>query len=292
MDFQLPVSELVRKRVSTRAYDGRALGLELQAALDKACARMTRGLLGERAVFRLVDKPMVQGQKLKVTDYGFITGPRSFLTGTVTRSLRAFESYAYLLEHLVLKATDMGLQTCWLGYFHQDYFPENRPAPNEVFPAVVIVGHGADTWKGRLVRTVVRAAHRRDWASLFFQPDFRAPLSPETCGPYAQALELVRLAPSTGNTQPWRVVQGAREGTFHFYMKPVKKSYQSRHLHEVDIGIALCHFELGARELGRTGRWVVSDPELAKPETDLDYRWTWVGEVQEDPMSGPGLSGP
>jgi nitroreductase len=292
MDFNHSVSELVRKRVSTRAYDGHALEPGVQAYLDKACAGLTLGLLGERASFRLVDKPLVRGQKLKVTDYGFITGPRSFLMGVVTRSPRAFESYAYLLEHLVLKATDLDLQTCWLGYFHQDYFPENRPGPDEVFPAVVIVGHGADQWKGRLVRTLVRAAHRRDWTSLFFRSDFRTPLSPEACGPYAPALELVRLAPSAGNTQPWRVVLGDPAGSFHFYMKPVKKSYQSRHLHEVDIGIALCHFELGARELGLTGRWVVSDPGLPKPETDLDYRWTWLGGAPEGQPAGPGLSGP
>jgi len=292
MDFHLGVSDLVRQRVSTRAYDGQPLEPELQAELARACAQTTKGLLGERASFCLVDKPAARGQKLKVTDFGFITGPRSFLTGTVTRSARAYESYAYLLEHLVLKATDLGLQTCWLGYFHPEYFPQNQPGPDEVFPAVVIVGHGADSWKGRLVRRVVRAAHRREWTSLFFQSDFRSPLSPEACGLYAQALELVRLAPSAGNTQPWRVVRDAREGIFHFYMKPVKKSYQSRHLHEVDIGIAVCHFELGARELGGTGRWVVSDPGLAKPETDLDYRWTWVGEVKEDPAAGPSLSGP
>jgi len=278
MNFRFPVSDLARQRVSTRAYDGRPLEPEVQAELTRACAETTKGLLGERAAFSLVDKPAAQGQRLKFTDYGFITGPRTFLTGVVIRSARAYESYGYLLERLALKATDLGLQTCWVGYFHPEYFPQNQPGPDEVFPAVVIVGHGADSWKGRLVRTFVRATHRQEWDSLFFRSDFRSPLSPAECGPYAQALELVRLAPSAGNTQPWRVVQGAGKETFHFYLKPVKRSYQSRHLHEVDIGIALCHFELGARERGLSGRWVVGEPSLSRPEPDLDYRLTWAGD--------------
>jgi hypothetical protein len=48
-------------------------------------------------------------------------------------------------------------------------------------------------------------------------------------------------------------------------------------LQRVDLGIAMCHFELTARELGLAGRWVVQDPNIAKPDDQTEYIVSWIG---------------
>jgi len=46
-------------------------------------------------------------------------------------------------------------------------------------------------------------------------------------------------------------------------------------LQRVDLGIAMCHFELVAREAGLGGSWVVADPGLALPAPGIEYTATW-----------------
>ena len=45
-------------------------------------------------------------------------------------------------------------------------------------------------------------------------------------------------------------------------------------LQRVDLGIAMCHFALVARESGLDGRWVVDDPGLDLP-AGVEYTATW-----------------
>jgi hypothetical protein len=45
-------------------------------------------------------------------------------------------------------------------------------------------------------------------------------------------------------------------------------------LQNVDMGIAMCHFELAAAELGLAGSWNLRDPEL--PSGDREYIVSWT----------------
>jgi hypothetical protein len=46
----------------------------------------------------------------------------------------------------------------------------------------------------------------------------------------------------------------------------------------MDMGIAMCHFELTAREAGLKGEWVVKEPEIEKPDELTEYSVSWVSE--------------
>jgi hypothetical protein len=94
------------------------------------------------------------------------------------------------------------------------------------------------------------------------------PLRKNDVAEYAKALEMVRLGPSASNKQPWRIVK--HNGFWRFYLRRtpgyredlIKRILDLCDLQRLDMGIAMCHFELTARELGLEGEWVV--------ETDLD----------------------
>jgi len=115
-----------------------------------------------------------------------------------------------------------------------------------------------------MMRKGVKADERKPASELFFDRDFLIPLkeeNPET----AEALEMVRLAPSAVNRQPWRVV---RKGNgYHFYLKH-DKGYIGKatgDLQKVDMGIALCHFLSGA-----PGEFRIENPGLSL-EGDTEY---------------------
>jgi hypothetical protein len=46
-------------------------------------------------------------------------------------------------------------------------------------------------------------------------------------------------------------------------------------LQRLDVGIAMCHFELAARERGLDGAWLVADPGLAPIDEKTLYIATW-----------------
>ncbi len=275
MELEHSVASLVRTRISTRTFSHDDLDPGDRSALQRACAEMTAGLLGERAVFELVSTPPWPESGGRLSDYGFIDPSGHFLVGGVAPSPLACESYGYLLEKLVLRATDLELDTLWVGYFHPEFFAGFRPGRDDVFPAVVIVGRRRPSLKGPLVRLAVRAASRRAWPALFFETDLTSPVSPSGGGPWVEALELVRLAPSAGNLQPWRVAAEPDRRTFHFFVRPSNRDYERRRLHDVDMGIAFAHFELGARAAGLAGGWVRRDPGLRPPDARMSYRLSW-----------------
>lgn len=97
---------------------------------------------------------------------------------------------------------------------------------------------------------------------------------------------MLRLAPSASNHQPWRVVQDG--GCFHFYFQctpghgpgsPAFVLLNIADLQRVDMGIAMCHFELTAREFGLIGQWERRKMDLAKLSGTPEYIVTWVGNA-------------
>jgi hypothetical protein len=88
---------------------------------------------------------------------------------------------------------------------------------------------------------------------------------------------MVRLAPSAVNKQPWRVVLS--ENKAHFYEKR-SKGYVGEDgwdIQKIDMGIALCHFEIGAAECGIRTRMTVEDPGIAA-EDGVIYLATYITE--------------
>jgi hypothetical protein len=74
-----------------------------------------------------------------------------------------------------------------------------------------------------------------------------------------------------------------RDGTkWHFYLQRTS-GYSSRNvtffkladMQRIDMGIAMCHFELTVREMGLSGEWVLSEQSIEKPDELTEYIVTW-----------------
>ena len=95
-------------------------------------------------------------------------------------------------------------------------------------------------------------------------------------GKYAAVLDCVRFGPSASNNQPWRIVRQSSQSAFHFYLKRTwgYDKFNARiDLQRVDIGIAMCHFELAVRDIGLTGRWAGANPGLETGTAEYIISW-------------------
>jgi len=192
-----------------------------------------------------------------------------------------------MMETVILFATDMGLGTCWLGgSFTRSSFAKKISATvEEVVPAVTSVGYILKKEQSEVtIRQIVGGHNRRPWGNLFFRETFGIPLSPDEAGPYAVPLEMVRIAPSATNKQPWRIIKDG--DSWHFYMQRTRgygntltfKLLNIADLQRVDMGIAMCHFEMTAGELGLKGKWVNKEPKIEKPASLCEYTVSWIGD--------------
>jgi len=286
MNWSQPVTELIQRRFSCRTYRPDPLDPDVRQRLAGAAASIQAGPFGTPLRFRLIAATDREAQELRgLGTYGFIRGATGFLLGAMGQGDRNLEEFGYRLEELILLATDLGLGTCWLGgTFNKSGFAARMELrAGEVMPCVAAVGYIADR-RGlvdRLVRRQAGSDNRLGWERLFFDRQFGRPLPPEAAGAYAGPLEMVRRGPSASNKQPWRVVRDA--GVWHFYLQRTPGYLQGidgrfvvADLQRVDLGIALCHFELTARQAGLAGRWVFHEPDLALPDSLTEYTASWV----------------
>ena len=282
-----PIAELINARYSCRTYRDEPIAAAERDRLAEYLAAHTLGPFGSRVRFALVAAAPGDREALKsLGTYGFIKGATGFLVGAVRRAPHDLEDYGYLVEQAILFATDLELGTCWLGgTFTKGRFAARMGGlrPDETMPAVVSLGYRGDDGSER-IREREAGSRRLPASSLFFEDSWGTPLALDPDDPFAAVLEGVRMAPSASNKQPWRIVR--RAGDWHFFLErtkgygkgsPLFAVLRLADLQRVDLGIAMCHFELAARELGPAGEWVLDEPELGTLGRGLEYTATWRG---------------
>jgi nitroreductase len=267
------IIETIKRRKSCRTFSHIAFKPEDNKTLESFIIENNRGLGNEVISFRIIEKHD-DDRQMKL-DYGMIQGQNTYVLGTAKSTTASRINYGYLMEKIVLKATEMNLSTCWIGVFDSTYFSELFIEDGFEIPVIVIVGYSDDkpTYKDKLLRFSVMASKRQGWDKLFFDYNMKIPLNPEFVKKYSDSLEMLRLAPSSGNTQPWRVFFDTTANEFHFYKKPINKRYELGGLHDIDMGIAMSHFELTSIQNGLSGCW--HKHENVSSIDDMQYVMTW-----------------
>ena len=242
----MSMQELIRGRRSVRSFAGEPLRQE-DAARILAFANELENPYELPIEWKLLDR---KNDNLSVP---VVTGTDTYIAGKMQRTPHAEEAFGYTFEKVVLFAQSLGVGTTWIaGTMDRKAFEHAmRLSENEVMPCVSPLGYPAEKMSLRetMMRKGVKADSRLDFEKLFFDGTFEKPLSAENAGELRLPLEMVRLSPSAVNGQPWRVI--CCGDCVHFYEKQGKGMASGTwDIQKIDMGIALCHFELGAVESG------------------------------------------
>lgn len=245
--------EIIKTRRSVRTFDGNPLKSEDK---NKLCAYM-------EDIPNPYEIP-VKFTLLDAKEHGLssvvIKGEPCYLAASVQKQPHSEEAYGFSFEKLVLYAWSLGIGTTWIGGTLDRKLFEREAGirEGEAMYCVSPLGYpaGKMSVKETVMRKGVRADKRLPAKELFFDHDFSAPLITDD-KKIEDALEMVRLAPSATNSQPWRIVRD--KNAFHFYLKH-NKGYATGawDMQKIDMGIALCHFMTG---MGG-GRLVLDDPKI------------------------------
>lgn len=252
----------IMARKSVRTYDGTGLRDEDLLTL-KEFADSIETPFGIKAEFRFLEAEKY-GLKSPV-----LSGEKLFMAGKTEVVPYADLSFGYAFEKLILKAQSMGIGTVWIaGTMNRDAFEDAMELKeNEAMPCVSPIGYpGKRSLKESLMRKGVKADDRIDFVKLFFLDSYDNPVLGYISQDLRECLETVRWAPSAVNKQPWRAI--ITEGSIHFYERH-DKGYinpNGMDLQKVDLGIAICHFDLALEEKGIAHEIVIEDPGLSVPE--------------------------
>lgn len=275
--FGKPVSELIRQRHSCRTFTDR----EIEAGKWRRIREFLGAFLppfSNRVRVDVIDKEKVKAENFFSGGiYGQIKGARFFIAAIIPKGAEmGWEDIGFSLEAVILKCTELGLGSCWIGgVFDRKRFGRQLAVTEaEILPAVVAVGYAAakPSWRDSFVRRGARGDQRQPADRLFFLERLARPLKYEDFPEFREILENVRLAPSASNKQPWRII--LHDDLFHFFLdrdKAYRRLMPAADLQRIDMGIAVCHFELSRREAGMAGEWTDKNPGTADLPGNYEY---------------------
>jgi hypothetical protein len=243
-------------RRSRRSYARDPLDGEQLARIERVC-REFRPFPEARV--ELVHEPIEKVATGVVGGYGRVSGAPCYLAfiGRMG-SAHVQECVGYTGEGVILEATSLGLGTCWVGGFFKPGAVARslRLATDETVIGVSPVGtvRPLPSLTDLTFKAISGSSGRKGLDELV-----EGDVVPGTG--LKAALEAARRAPSARNRQPWRFrITNGIVTVFVSNEKP-----RSKLSPRLDCGIAMLHFELGARAAGLAGRWeLLEAPDVAR----------------------------
>ncbi len=285
MNFEQSVIETIKKRKSVRSFDIKSISQNdyelIKEYLDND--QNLKGPLGGKARFNIVTVNKNTTDKgIKIGTYGFIKNPKAYIVGINENNKQGLVEFGYIFERLILYLTHLNIGTCWLGgTFNRNSFEEEIDLKeNEIIPCIFcrLLRSQQKRIFDRTVRFLAGSDNRKPWNELFFYSNFDTALTEEDIEDYVAPLEMIRLAPSASNKQPWRILVDKNKKSFHFFLEQTPKYSGNKigfEMQRIDIGIAMCHFDLACKELNIKGHWKVEDPKVSSPNEFTEYIMTW-----------------
>ena len=209
--------ELMRSRHSVRRYFEKPIPEEVRKALDDYTSDLNAksGL----HIQILYDEPDCFSSFM--AKYGGIRGCNNYISLVGVKSSDLDERCGYFGELLVLKAQEIGLNTCWTALSHGKTKASVKDGEEESI--VIALGYG-----------VTQGSVRRSK-----KPHDVSNISDKSPGWFCSGIEAALLAPTAINQQK-------------FYFELIDENKVSANAGRIgpclktDLGIVKCHFELGA----------------------------------------------
>lgn len=252
----MDILQAMKERRSVRSYNGKPLSPEIVSSLREAI-KDSYTLFGGNITIRL--KSFDLKGDFKPSTYGVIKGASDYFLMAIGEGEDSALTAGFQFEQIVLKAWEMGLGTCWIaGTYKGSQFDQGEKWPDgESLKIICPVGvPEKQRFMEKMMRFTVGSNNRKPFSELFFEDDFSKPLDPHN--KFGESLEMLRIAPSSTNSQPWRVLVKGDKVLFYYKPKgPVSI---------LDSGIGICHFYETEKYNGYDGNFEKETDFPAPPE--------------------------
>lgn len=209
----MEILEVIKARHSVRQYENKKIESEKRKALDELAAECNaESGLNIQMVY---DEPKCFNSLM--AHYGKFSGCENYIAIVGKKSKDLDEKAGYYGEKLVLKAQELGLNTCWVAMTHGKV--EAKVQKDEKTAIIISLGYGKNQGVAHKNKPLEEVCNQINEA-----PDW-----------FKKGMEAVMLAPTAMNQQGFRFTLNGEAvtavSTGGFYSK-------------VDLGIVKYHFEV------------------------------------------------
>ena len=216
--------EAIEARHSVRAYKEKPLAEDTAKLLEKKIAELNQ--VGNLHIQLIKDEPKAfQGTLAK---YGKFRNVTNYFVMAGKKSDDLNERVGYYGEQLVLYAQTLGLNTCWVGLSYKKIDNTFVLNEGEKVACYIAVGYGVTQGVGHKIKTVEQVSNACDITPSWFK----------------KGVEAALLAPTAVNQQKFSFEHvGVKNGK---HQVRAKKGFSMIGYTQMDLGIAKCHFGIGA----------------------------------------------
>ena len=220
----MTLQEAIEVRHSVRAYKDQPLAEDVARLLEEEIAKVNQA--GHLHVQLIQNEPKAfQGTLAK---YGKFRNVTSYLVMAGKKAEDLDERIGYYGEQLVLLAQTLGLNTCWVGLSYRKIPDTYVLEEGEVIKAYISIGYGETQGVIRKSKNVEQVSNMSDITPSWFK----------------RGVEAALLAPTAVNQQKFSFEYlGMKDGR---HQVRAKKGFSLVGYTQMDLGIAKCHFEIGA----------------------------------------------
>ena len=220
----MTIQEAIEARHSVRAYKDQPLADEVARRLEEEIAVVNQK--GNLHVQLIRNEPKAfQGTMAK---YGKFRNANNYLVMAGKKAEDLDERVGYYGEHLVLLAQTLGLNTCWVGLSYSKVPGTYVLDEGEKIACYIAIGYGETQGVGHKIKTVGQVSNASDATPSWFR----------------KGVEAALLAPTAVNQQKFSFEYvGVKDGR---HQVRAKKGFSMIGYTQMDLGIAKCHFEIGA----------------------------------------------
>lgn len=232
----MTIEEAIHARHSVRAYTDKPIEPEKVAALQALVADCNGAAAPQENAVPLhiqlvLNDPKAFGSRL--AHYGKFAGVSNYFAMIGPKSRDLDERLGYQGERLVLRAQQLGLNTCWVGLTYKKNPAVLHVADGERLRCVIALGYGATQGVAHRVKPMEKV-------SKIIVPPGTVAAAPQW---FTRGVEAALLAPTAVNQQKFRftLLSAGEHG-----LPRVKAEAGLGFFSKVDLGIVKLHFELGA----------------------------------------------
>ena len=275
--FNKPIEQIINERHSVRNYSNKIIEQNVKQEVIEYINKVENPF-DIPLSFKILDQSVLKDDKIKL--YSIIKNVKNYIAVKVKKQDNALEALGYSMESIVLYLTSLGIGTCWIGSFSIEQIIKYLPIQqDEMLPVILSFGYESNnvTLKEKVVQKITDKKNRKKFGEISFDGNFGTSLKYDANNVYSNAIEMVRIAPSAVNKQPWNILK--ENNMYHFYENK-SLNYDKRigfDIQNVDMGIAMCHFEIYLREHNIEGHFEKQEKYPVSP-SNLHYITSWICE--------------
>ena len=215
--------EAISARHSVRKYIDKDIPADIIAALQEKVAECNKeGNLNIQ---------LVQNETRAFTgmlSYGQFSGVKNYIVMVGKKSKDLDERVGYYGEQLVLYAQTLGLSTCWVGLSYRKVPDAYNVGKDDKLVCIIALGYGETQGVGHKIKSIEEVSNACDITPSWFK----------------RGVEVALLAPTAVNQQKFSFEYVGMNNNRH--QVKAKKGISMIGYTQIDLGIAKCHFEIGA----------------------------------------------